>query len=252
MPLTYNENKYFNPLGFATKAPRQGVHFRRMCKIVLEAHPPVMGEMVFATDTGEHGWLNEKGVLVWDLLKEDKTAEVTAECDCPYDHNGSGFTTLNKNYTPFLNVPYANVSVTYGLIMFRSVTLDSTTTKTIHQASGKVQIPNDLVPNEIWDSGIDLGDGLGNIFFLLNAEGTEVTLQTFREVQTITTETYTNLDGSVPYVSSGVSGSNPGGPVDYLIVTTTSTETVDVRVYGDYVVKATNRGISKIIFGGAV
>lgn len=49
-----------------------GIFFRRACKSVLEAQPPKPGEMVFATDTGEHGWLDENNILVWKLLLQDK------------------------------------------------------------------------------------------------------------------------------------------------------------------------------------
>lgn len=45
-----------------------GIIFRREPKINLVNEPPVIGEMVFALDTGEHGWLDENRGLVWKKL----------------------------------------------------------------------------------------------------------------------------------------------------------------------------------------
>lgn len=47
-----------------------GVLLRRNTKANLVDLPPVQGEMVFATDTGEHGWLNQSNTLVWKVLNE--------------------------------------------------------------------------------------------------------------------------------------------------------------------------------------
>jgi len=50
---------------------RTGLIARRATKDVLIATPPIQGEMVYALDTGEHGWLNKVNQLVWkDLLEE--------------------------------------------------------------------------------------------------------------------------------------------------------------------------------------
>jgi hypothetical protein len=48
-----------------------GIIQRRDTKTNLELLPPVEGELVFALDTGEHGWLDENGVLVWKKLNEE-------------------------------------------------------------------------------------------------------------------------------------------------------------------------------------
>jgi len=61
-----------------------GIIFRREPKINLVNEPPVIGEMVFALDTGEHGWLNADGVLVWKKLDSGSSnfydkSEVDAE-----------------------------------------------------------------------------------------------------------------------------------------------------------------------------
>lgn len=45
-----------------------GILQRRNAKQVLIDNPPLVGEIVFATDTGEHGWLDETGTLVWVYL----------------------------------------------------------------------------------------------------------------------------------------------------------------------------------------
>lgn len=47
-----------------------GVLFRRDTKTALITNPPVPGEMVFATDTGEHGWLDDGFNLIWKRLEE--------------------------------------------------------------------------------------------------------------------------------------------------------------------------------------
>ena len=51
-----------------------GIILRKELKAALVADAPVQGEMVFATDTGEHGWINKDGILVWkDLSVESGT-----------------------------------------------------------------------------------------------------------------------------------------------------------------------------------
>jgi len=47
-----------------------GVMLRRDTKANLILNPPVTGEFVYATDTGEHGWLDETSTLVWKKLNE--------------------------------------------------------------------------------------------------------------------------------------------------------------------------------------
>lgn len=47
-----------------------GIIQRRDTKANLITDPPVTGELVFALDTGEHGWLDENSVLVWKKLNE--------------------------------------------------------------------------------------------------------------------------------------------------------------------------------------
>lgn len=48
-----------------------GVILRRALKAELIADPPIPGEMVFATDTGEHGWIDEASQLWWKRLEVD-------------------------------------------------------------------------------------------------------------------------------------------------------------------------------------
>jgi len=48
-----------------------GIFFRRSIKSELILNPPIEGEMVFALDTGEHGWLDENGTLQWKRLIDD-------------------------------------------------------------------------------------------------------------------------------------------------------------------------------------
>ena len=45
-----------------------GIIQRRSNKVNLISDPPVTGEIVFALDTGEHGWLDETSTLVWKKL----------------------------------------------------------------------------------------------------------------------------------------------------------------------------------------
>lgn len=51
-----------------------GILQRRGTKQSLVNNPPLVGELVFATDTGEHGWLDELGSLVWQKLNESSGA----------------------------------------------------------------------------------------------------------------------------------------------------------------------------------
>lgn len=43
----------------------RGTILRNSCKQKLTLNPPIPGEVVYALDTGEHGWLDENGVLLW-------------------------------------------------------------------------------------------------------------------------------------------------------------------------------------------
>ena len=45
-----------------------GVILRRDTKRNLLKKPPIQGELIFSTNTGEHGWLNEDNQLVWAKL----------------------------------------------------------------------------------------------------------------------------------------------------------------------------------------
>jgi len=42
----------------------------------LLANLPIEGELVFATDTGEHGWLDENGDVQWKKLNEAATGKI--------------------------------------------------------------------------------------------------------------------------------------------------------------------------------
>ena len=48
-----------------------GVMLRRGLKADIISNPPVTGEIVFSTDSGEHGWLDETSTLVWKKLNEE-------------------------------------------------------------------------------------------------------------------------------------------------------------------------------------
>ena len=64
-----------------------GVIFRMDCKSTFINHPPLKGEMVFALDTGEHGWLNELNVLTWKDLSIDEvgdSGELFEVCASPH------------------------------------------------------------------------------------------------------------------------------------------------------------------------
>ncbi len=62
-----------------------GVLFRRNTKGILETLPPLEGEIVFATDTGEHGWLNSRSEIVWsnlgDAFKPDENNNIAIGLD---------------------------------------------------------------------------------------------------------------------------------------------------------------------------
>ena len=62
---------------------KQGIIFRRDLKAKLILTPPEVGEMVFATDTGEHGWMSNLGNIVWRKLTVDKeVSENEGSIDC--------------------------------------------------------------------------------------------------------------------------------------------------------------------------
>jgi len=65
-----------------------GIVLRRNTKNVLTTIPPVAGEIVFATDTGEHGWLDNLGVLNWKTLNE-KVSKYTFHKKIKPDVSGS-------------------------------------------------------------------------------------------------------------------------------------------------------------------
>jgi len=52
---------------------KAGILFRRALKEKLIMSPPLVGELVYAIDTNEHGWLNAEGVLKWGTFVEYKT-----------------------------------------------------------------------------------------------------------------------------------------------------------------------------------
>jgi len=47
-----------------------GVMLRRGLQADLISNPPVVGELVYATDLGMHGWLDETSTLVWKKINE--------------------------------------------------------------------------------------------------------------------------------------------------------------------------------------
>lgn len=55
-----------------------GILLRRDTKANLIADPPLTGEMVFATDTGEHGWYDETSTLIWAKINEGAGGGSTA------------------------------------------------------------------------------------------------------------------------------------------------------------------------------
>ncbi len=47
-----------------------GVMLRRGLQADLISNPPIVGELVYATDLGMHGWLDETSTLVWKKINE--------------------------------------------------------------------------------------------------------------------------------------------------------------------------------------
>lgn len=64
----------------------EGIIFRNGCKDYLIGNPPLPGEMVFADDTGEHGWLDENGDLVWIDLTVDNEVSTPIYRVCQSPH----------------------------------------------------------------------------------------------------------------------------------------------------------------------
>jgi len=91
-----------------------GIVFRKGTKVELEASRPVAGEIVFATTTGEHGWLNENGALVWKKLNADTSAFVTAPSGVLPVLNGSNLTNLNIDTSAFITAPSGVLPVLNG------------------------------------------------------------------------------------------------------------------------------------------
>ena len=48
-----------------------GIIFRKVTTALLQKSPPIKREIIFNTDTGEHCWLNENGLIVCQLLKDN-------------------------------------------------------------------------------------------------------------------------------------------------------------------------------------
>ena len=55
---------------------KSGVLLRRATKNTLIKNPPLVGEIVYSTDTNEHGWLDVHGVLEWGNLTNIEKPEV--------------------------------------------------------------------------------------------------------------------------------------------------------------------------------
>lgn len=56
---------------------KSGVLFRRATKTKLIQEPPLVGELVYATDTNEHGWLDVYGNLKWGNLSDSVRPQIT-------------------------------------------------------------------------------------------------------------------------------------------------------------------------------
>jgi len=139
--------------------PRQGVYLRRYCKQLLAAHPPERGEMVFALDTGEHGWLDQNGKLVWRLLSEDKTTEIEKECICKTIHIFKEFKRTNIYDIKFFNTFY-NIGINYNISIKLYLNLvyvvNDIRTDIIYDITGKVHLPNDISENQRIETGANL------------------------------------------------------------------------------------------------
>jgi len=134
--------------------PKTGAFLRRASKLVLTANPPKIGEMVFATDTGEHGWADENNVLQWKSLAEDKTTVVTTDCTCVPEH----VHTVNENiyndeFITLHQISYTNENKSLSYNINGYTDLVDTVTTVLQPAV--TEILYDINGNVIYDSNGD-------------------------------------------------------------------------------------------------
>jgi len=96
-----------------------GIILRNSCKQNLTDNPPVPGEMVFALDTGEHGWLDEKGILTWVKLNSNnqlKANIVFKGETIPSNTLGTnGDKYIQYNSSPIINYYKQNLQLIYSI-----------------------------------------------------------------------------------------------------------------------------------------
>jgi len=94
-----------------------GIFFRRACKSVLTANPPRPGEMVFATDTGEHGWLDETNTLVWKSLIDSGVASGNSGLESIYEASTLGWRLIGKNPIKYNNTGLMAVDISESTLL---------------------------------------------------------------------------------------------------------------------------------------
>jgi len=70
---------------------KSGITFRHANTEILSLSPPVKREIVFNTDTGEHGWINENNEVVYNNLRKsnDSVANIYKGTNTPSKNFGS-------------------------------------------------------------------------------------------------------------------------------------------------------------------
>ena len=108
-----------------------GIILRRGSKASLIVDPPRTGEMVFAVDTGEHGWLNPSEILVWKNLETDN--------DTSYDDTAlAAAVALNTAKVSNVDHPLVETAVPSGAVFTDTIYDDSALAAAVALNTAKV------------------------------------------------------------------------------------------------------------------
>jgi len=153
---------------------KTGIIFRRDTKAKLLMDPPALGELVFATDTGEHGWLSATRNVLWRKLSVDNaiSGDLTTKCYNTEHINTESTQNPDGIYAELLTLDYSstnNYTVSYHINIIVTIVIpDQLATATSPfipsyteyehiDCSGKFQIPSDILQTDgIVDTFISL------------------------------------------------------------------------------------------------
>ncbi len=134
-----------------------GVMLRRGLQADLISNPPIVGELVYATDLGMHGWLDETSTLVWKKINEVVEAGGTSTLSASaqavlnpttYDNDYEMFT---FNYTAD-----QEITITYKVTMMMNATQKYTANGQVTIHAGLLSLATDANPVSIGLDGLEL------------------------------------------------------------------------------------------------